>query len=287
MGMGFEVVHSPVQPIWCPVDTTDVLAVGMMVYYGKATPANTGGVKVMPAAVGVSDYTNYLVPFGVIIGTNNAVPVYSTLSTANVKVETITGVDTAAAQLARDWRLAEGMFAKGDPQPLVRVARIVPGTIIKGFFRNSATVGTTSILTNVCKASLSTTSIPITATAGFTAVAENATAYCVKGANAGLYRVRTDTDTGATAMTFTRAWPYTPIAGDTFKTVNVRQGMCRMNFDTTYGLWIDNTAALTSHYYTVIVHNIDLSVESGEENCLFEFSYNSFLNQNTGRAVTT
>jgi len=283
MSIGFEIIHSPARPIWVPVDSTATLAHGMLVYYGKATPANTGGVVVMPAAAGLSNVTNYLTPFGVVIGDNNATPTYTTLSTALVKCQTITGTDTAAAQLARDFRLAEGMYAKGDPQPLVQVARITPDTVLRGYFRGSATVGTTNISTVVATGSLSTTSIPVTATGGFTAVADNATAYCVKGANAGLYRVRTDTDTGTTAMTFTRAFPYTPVAGDTFKTVNVRQGLCNMNVDTTYGLWIDNTAALTSHSYLINVLDINLSGEAGTEYCDFQFAIPNFIPYTGGR----
>jgi hypothetical protein len=280
MGIGFEVLYSPHKPMWVPVDGTATLAVGMVVYYGKSTPANTGGVIVMPAASGADDATNKLVPYGVIIGTSDKEPSYTTLTTANIKVQTIAGTDTALAQLARSPGNVgvEGMYAKGDPQPFVNIMRITPETILKGYFRGSATVGTTAISTVTASGTPTTTSITVATTGGFTAVAENATAYCVKGNNAGLYRRRTDTDSGTTAMTFTRAWPTAAAAGDTFKTVNVAQGFCRMTFDTTYGMWIDQTAALSSHYYVVNVLDMDLSVDSGEEWCAFQFSIDTFLN---------
>ncbi len=283
MSIGFEVIHSPVKPIWVPVESTNTLAHGMLVYYGKATPANTAGVIVMPAASGVCDYGNGLVPFGVVIGDNRATPTYTTLSTALVSVQTITGVDTAAAQIARDWRGVEGMYSKGDPQPLVQVARITPETVLRGYFRNSATVGTTCI-TTLSPSAVATTAMTF-ATFGMTTVADNATTYCVSGTNAGLYRVVTGAS--ATAYTYTREWPYTPETTDKFKNVNVRQGYCRMNVDTTYGLWIDNVAALTSNYYVVNVLNINLSGESGTEYCDFSFANNVFSIQKIGRSTVT
>lgn len=276
MGIGFEVVYSPLQPIWVPVDTTDTLAQGMLLYYGKRVNANTGGVKVLAAASGNCNLTNGTSPWGVVVGDNNATPVYSTLSTALVKVPTITGVDTAAAQLARDWRLAEGgMYSKGDPQPMVQVVRITPETVLKGYFRGSATVGTTNITETTAASGLSTTGATATATFGFTAVADNATLCYTSGANMGIYRVRTDT--GTTITTNTRAFPYTPVAGDKMKSVNVRQGICRMNLDTTYGLWIDNTAALSSDHYQINVLDINLMAEAGNESCTFQFAIDNFI----------
>lgn len=279
MSIGFEVIYSPVKPIWVPVESTNTLAHGMLLYYGKATPANTAGAIVMPAASGACDVTNMLIPWGVVIGDNNATPTYSTLATALVKTQTITGVDTAAAQLARDFRLAEGMYAKGDPQPLVQVARITPETVLRGYFRGSATVGTTNISTLTLASAAATTGF-VTDSAQFTPVADNHTVYCVKGTNAGLYRV--GTGTSATTWAFTREFPNTPAVGDTFKAVNVRQGVCRMNVDTTYGLWIDNASAHTN-YYVINVLNVDLSGEAGTEHCDFQFSIPTFLPYSGGR----
>jgi hypothetical protein len=276
MGIGFQVVYSPIQPIWVPVDTTDTLSQGCLVYYGKRTNANTGGVKVLAAASGNCNLTNGTSPWGVVIGDNNLSPVYTTLSTALVKMQTITGVDTAVAQLARDWRLAEGgMYGKGDPQALVQVVRITPDTVLKGFFRGSATVGTTNITETTAASGLSTTGATLTATAGFTGLADNATICYTNGANAGIYRVRTDT--GTTITTNTKAFPATPVAGDKVKSVNVRQGYCRMNIDTTYGLWIDNTAALTSDHYQVNVLDINLMTPAGEEYMVFQFAVDNFI----------
>jgi len=281
MGMGFSIVYSPHKPIWVPVDTTDTLYHGQLVYYGLRTPANTGGVKALIAASGMGDVSKFQPPFGIVVGDNNATPVYATVSTANVKLPYITGVDTAAAQIARDWRGAEGMYSKGDPQPLVQVARITAETIIRGYFRNSATVGTTCI-TTLSPTAVATTAMTF-ATFGMTTVAQNATTYCVTGANAGLYRVAASAS--ATAYTYTREWPYTPATTDTFKTVNVRQGLCRMNVDTTYGLWINNVDALTSNCYLANVLKLDLSGGAGEEYCDFSFAHDMFSAAAQGRTT--
>ena len=283
MGSGFSVV-SPQQPrrlIWVPVEGTDTLYQGNIVYYGLRTPANTGGVKPLLVASGMGDVTKFQPPFGVVVGDNNATPLYKTLTTALIKMPYITGVDTAADQLARDGRGAEGMYAKGDPQPMVLVEQVTPETVLRGYFRNSATVGTT-VITTLSPTAVATTAMTF-ATFGMSPVADNATTYCVKGANAGLYRV--STNTSATAYAYTREWPYTPATTDTFKCVNVRQGLCRMDLDTTYGLWIDNTAALTSNCYLVNVLKLDLSGGAGEEYCDFSFAHDMFSAAPQGRTT--
>ena len=282
--MGFSVVYSPQQPIWVPVDGTTTLYHGQLVYYGKQTPANTGGVINLVAAAGVIDVTPSpsIVPWGVVVGDNNATPLFKALTTALVTLPYITGVDTAAAQIARDYRLAEGMYGKGDPQPLVQVCRITPETVLRGYFRNSATVGTT-VITTLSPTAVATTAMTF-ATFGLTGVADNSTTYCVSGVNAGLYRVGTDAH--ATALTYTREWPYTPAVTDKFKRVNVRQGLCRANFDTTYALWIDNVAALTSHYHVLNVLKIDLSGGAGEEYCDFSFTIPNFLTASQSKITT-
>lgn len=274
MSIGFEVVESPSKPLWVPVDGTSQLAVGMLVSYGDRTPSNTGGVVPFVAAAGHGNETTAKMPYGVVIGTSDSADseTYSTLATALIKVKTITGIDTAAGQIARANRGIEGMYGKGDPQPMVQIVRITPETVLRGYFRNNATVGTTNI-TTLSPTAVATTAMTF-ATFGMTPVVENCTTYCVKGTNAGLYRVTTNTS--ATAYTYTREWPYTPTTADTFKTVNVRQGYCRMNTDTTYGMWINNVAALTADWYNINVLSLDLGADSGNENCTFLFAPDMF-----------
>ena len=291
MGMGFEVVNSfdPFMLIWVPVTSTTQLCVGQLVTYGKVTNAYTGGVSNMTAASGVCDTTNLQIPDGIVVGTSDAADyeTYTQLGSTGVYPKSITGVDTTAAQQARQNRGVEGMYAKGDNQAFVLVSRINHDTMIKGYFRNSATVGTTNILTKATDTVTYTSSaITFAATMGFTPATGtvNATTFCVTGNNAGIYRPRTDNS--ATASTYTRQWPNTPAATDTFKSVNVRQGHCRMQLDTTYGMWIDNTAALTSHYFDVLVHSIDLNQDAGNEYCIFSFMPVHWVAAAAARAIT-
>jgi hypothetical protein len=286
MGMGFEVVHSPQKPIWVPVDGTEVLMLGGLVSYGLRTPAQTGGCSILTAASGTADIGGGpRTPWGVVIGDNNATPVYATLATALVKVQTCTGVNSAAAQLARDWRLAEsGMYSKGDPQPLVQVARITQETVLKGYLRGSATVGTTVITETTAASGLSTTGATFAATFGFTSTANFTTLAYTSGTNAGIYRIRTDG--GTTITTNTRAFPYTPVVGDKAKSANLKQGIGQLKTDTTYGLWIDNATTAATNYWAVNILEINLCTEPGEEYVIFSFMGDQFSTANNARLTT-
>lgn len=205
MGMGFEIVQSPHKPIWMPC-YTGTLMHGGLVSMGLRTPADTGGVTILTAASGVADVGTLRTPWGIVIGDNNATPVYSALSTALVTVQTITAADSAASQLARDWRGVEGkMWPKGDPQAMVLVNRITQETVLKGYLRGSATVGTTVITETTAASGLSTTGATFAATFGFTSTANFTTLCYTSGKNAGIYRIRTDG--GTTITTNTRAFP--------------------------------------------------------------------------------
>ena len=285
MGMGFEVVYSPQKPIWVPVEGTEVLMQGGLVFYGLRTPAQTGGCSILTAASGVADVGTLRSPYGVVLGDNNATPVYTTLATALVKVQTITGVNTAATQLARDWRGVEaGMYSKGDPQPLVQVARITSETVLKGYLRNSATVGTTVVTETTAASGLSTTGATFAATFGFTSTANFTTLCYTTGTNAGIYRVRTDG--GTTITTNTRAFPYTPVVGDKAKSANLKQGIGQLKTDTTYGLWIDNATTAATNYWTVNILEINLMTEPGNEYVIFSFMGDQFVTANSGRVTT-
>ena len=285
MGMGFEVVYSPQKPIWVPVEGTEVLMMGGLVSYGLRTPSQTGGCSILTAASGTADVATIRTPWGVVIGDNNKTPVYTTLATAAVKVQTISGVNTGADQLARDWRGVEGgMYGKGDPQPMVQVARITAETVLKGYLRGSATVATTNITETTAASGLSTTGATFAASLGFTSTANFTTLCYTSGANAGIYRVRTD---GGTAITTnTRAFPYTPVVGDKAKSANLKQGIGQLKTDTTYGLWIDNATTAATNYWTVNILEINLMQEPGNEYVIFSFMGEQFNTANAARATT-
>jgi hypothetical protein len=285
MGIGFEVVYAPQKPIWIPVEGTEVLMHGGLVSYGLRTPSQTGGCSILTAASGTADVGTLRTPWGVVIGDNNATPQYTTLSTALAKVQTCTGVNTAAAQLARDWRLAEsGMYSKGDPQPLVQVARITPETVLKGYLKGSATVATTVVVESVATSGLSTTGATFAPSLGFTSTANFTTLCYTTGANAGIYRVRTDG--GTTITTNTRAFPYTPVVGDKAKSANLKQGIGQLKTDTTYGLWIDNATTAATNYWTVNILEINLMTEPGNEYVIFSFMNDQWNTANQGRSTT-
>jgi len=286
VGMGFEVVYAPQRPIWMPVDGTQVLMQGGLVSFGLRTPAQTGGVAILTAASGTADVGGGpRTPYGVVIGDNNATPVNTLLGTALVTVQTITGCDTAAAQLARDWRGVEGsMWPKGDPQPMVQVALISPLTVLKGYLRGSATVGTTVITETTAASGLSTTGATFAATLGFTSTANFTTLAYTSGKNAGIYRIRTDG--GTTITTNTKAFPYTPVVGDKAKSANLKLGVGQLKTDTTYGLWIDNATTAATNYWTVNIYEINLCTEPGNEYVIFSFMGDQFVTANSGRVTT-
>lgn len=266
--MAFEIAESTARTIWLPVDGTSTVYVGQIVYMGLATPAGTG-VITLGAASGASNTSNKFTPLGIIVGTNNRTPLFN----STYMTEYITGVNSVAAQAARlpeGFGMAEGMWSKSDPQPLVQVALIDQTTYIKGPIRNAAlaTAPTTQTVTTGAAGTGFTANA-----AEFTPVAYNATALCLTGANAGLYRI--SSDTSATVRTFAKYYPYTISVGDTFKNANIALGTCRMQFDST-AQWIENSAALTSNYFTVEV--IKISLGAAAEDCwaIFKFGGDNF-----------
>jgi len=162
--------------------------------------------------------------------------------------------------------------------------RITPETVLKGYFKGSATVGTTAITETTAASGLSTTGATFTASLGFTSTAYYSTLCYTSGANAGIYRIRSDAGTAIT--TNAKAFPYTPVAGDKAKSVNMRQGICNLQTDTTYGLWIDNATTAATNYWTVNCLEINLTAPAGEEYAIFSFTGDQFITANSGRTTT-
>lgn len=270
----FEVVHSPVHVGWYPVNYTNATAstcyVGQLVVCGPT--GSTNGVKPWIMA-GVADTTADHVPFGVVIGTNNRTPLYS----STYLTEYITAVRTQAAQLARDWYGVEGQYGKGDPAAMVQVAVLGPQTVLKGRIWNAA-VGTAIGVDTATAASTDGTALTASAS-DFTPVAYKATYYCRSGANAGLYRANTY-DTSTTTHTFYGPdWPYDIAIGDTFVSSNLVVGTTTMGLDTSApgGLFINNAAAVTTTDY-IFVDVLALNLEKpGEEYAIFKINPLQYL----------
>ena len=269
--MGITVVENPVRTIWVPVDyggggAATVYERSIVVAGAIAT---CQGVKVWNVA-GVGDTTADQVPFGVVVGTNDANPTYDSTYKANK----VASVGTQATLLARDWRGNEGMFAKGEPLALVKVAVIGPDTVLKAPIYN-ATHGTPPTVTTVSTGS--TDGLGYTASATeHTPVAYNATYYCRSGANKGLYRI--SYDTSATVKTFYQPFPYDIAIGDKFVSANIAAyGTCKVMFDTTSCSFINNAAAVgTTNYAWIDVLELNLE-KAGEEYAIFRINPLQFL----------
>lgn len=253
---------SPDQRLWVPVDGTDTL------YTNQIVKSSGDGVAPLGAASGAADTTNKGIPFGVVVGNDtHPAPVHD----ATFNSTSITGVQTQAAQVARDFEGAEGQWTKSDPQAKVLVDLIGPDSIIEAPIYNSSFGTAISLLTVTTG---STTGLGFTSNAcDFTPVADLATTYCRSGANMGLQRISDDTST--TVTTNDTAFTYDIAIGDTFVRVPLRPiGLSYVQFDSE-SVFIDGSASPATDYYVVNVLWLDLSV-AGEEKAYFKFTGDHF-----------
>lgn len=258
--MGFEVVQNSPGSYWAPIVDGDIIRVGSIV----ACQANEGVVPIS-TATGANDTTNKLVPFGVVIGTNNKTPVTDTTNLT----EQIT--DDSPHGSTREFVSQEGVWYRGDRQAMVKIQLITPETILKGQLYNAA-VGTAPTVNTA--ASGNTSGVAITGDATDSAgIAVLSTVYFRTGANQGQYRITDDTST--TAITWDKPTVNDTVADDTYVRVNLRAlGPCRAQFDAE-SLYIDVAAAATSDYYGIDVVKLDLR-ESGKEHVYFKFNIDQF-----------
>jgi len=263
--MGFQVVQSPHKPIWVPVDyngtTEQTVYVGQIVVSGY-TASCSGGVKGWTIA-GIADTTADQVPFGVVMATNNAVPVYN-----DHGVEYITSVTSQANLLARDSRGVEGKMYRNDPQAMVQVMKLSADVVLKGSIYN-AEYGVAPTVVTVTTGSTTGEGF-VSGAVDHTPVAYNATVACRKGSNRGLYRVTSDTS-GST-RTVEMNYPHDIAIGDTFVGVNLTTtGQCNAYFDDA-GTFIDNAAAVrTTNYIHIDMEELSL-MEPGKEYAIFRIN---------------
>lgn len=258
--MAFEVVEDSGRTLWAPIVDSDTLYVGQIV----ESNANEG-VAPVNAAAGASDTTGKVVPYGVVVGTNEYGESYSQAQQAN-SITDVTPHDSTV-----EYVLHEGVWARGDRVAMVEIALITPETILKGPIYNAA-LGTATVLGTVTTGSASGVSCTVN-TLEVSGVAGLGTVYFRSGANQGAYRV-TD-DTSATAITWDKPTTYDVAIGDTLVRVNLRPiGPSRAQFDTE-AMYIDNNAVVTTDYYSLDVIKLDLS-EAGKEHCFFKFNADHF-----------
>ena len=268
--MGFSVVHGSPQTIWCPMEDAVTLYVGGLCMVDSSGPLH--GVEPMDVACGVFNETNADWPFGVVIGTNRKNPVFS--STYNAEYITSPAAADAHDGASIDYVGVEGVWAKGDPIPMVKVALINPCTVLRGriFGASYGTALTTLTATSFTAHGLAAT----TNAAQCTGEARMGTIYCRTGANAGTYRIL---DTSSTTVhTWTIAMKNELAVGDTFVIAPIRfQGMSTIDWDGA-AMYIDGThtpAVAGTDSFGVNVIRLDLSV-SGEEYCEFMFDAGTF-----------
>lgn len=242
--------------IWVPIDSADTI------YTGSIVTSVNDGVGPVGAAAGAADTTGKAVIRGLVIGTNDDIP---TLNTTYMN-HSIAGVTSQAAQIARSWYGNEGQWAKGEPQPLVKIALLTPLTMLKARIFNASWGVAPSLLTVTTG---STTGLGFTSNAcDFTPVADLATSYCRSGANAGLMRISDDTST--TVETNDIAFPQDIAVGDTFVRVPMRPfGDSYVQMDTE-ALFFDAAASPATDYYVINVIELNLK-EAGKEYVVFTF----------------
>lgn len=260
--------------VWMPVDETDTLYVGQIVYSGS------DGVLPLGAASGVNNRANNTkIPFGIVVGTNYRTPVYNSTYKAN----SITGVAASATQAATEKVGGHGDGnGVGDAQAKVEVVVISPDTVIAGPIYNAAYGTALSTFTISVASADGCITAPTGATTNFTPVADLCTMYARTGANTGVMRVTTDAST--TQPTCTHGFPAAAVAvGDTFVRVPCRMGMSYIQFDAE-SMYIEGSASPATDYFVVNVVGLDLK-ESGKETV--HFMFNPELWSVYGRSVTT
>lgn len=273
----FSVVEKPGRTYWAASDGSSTYYKGQLVSFVAASKANTNGTVVpLAVAAGAADLTNYQVIAGVVIGFGRRTPQYTTLGSLTVEYEA--GVVTQAAQIAREFTGAEGMYVKADPQVLIQIQEILPETVIRGPIFNAAygTLVGVSTLTAVGASPADGMVTAATANAADAASILNmGTIYCRSGANRGIYRV--NKNTSSTAPSVTTAFPYDEVVGDTFVVVPLKQGHSTVVIAGP-GMYISSGSAPVAagtDRFDIFVYKLNLEV-AGSEYAEFRFGADHF-----------
>lgn len=260
----FKIDAGSPRTIWAPVSRVSsaiTLYVGQLVQW----PVGQDGVYPLAVASGAGDTSNKQVIYGVVVGTGDLSPLYNA-----TYGQYIASVQSQADLNARSQLGLEGMYVKGDKQAMVQIALIDANTVLKGDIRNAA-IGTGPSLLTVTTGS--TTGAGFTSNAcDFTPVAYAATTYCRTGANAGQYRISSDTST--TVETNNIYWSNDIAVGDTFVRVPLKQGIAYGQINSTsgaLGLWLEASASPATNYFILDVLELNLK-EANREYALFRFA---------------
>lgn len=274
------VAHGSPYMVWVPVETSAVIYVGSIVCLDTSAIATSEGFVVREQADGAGNITNFDVPFGVVVGTNEKSPPFNT--TYKAEYTTQQGTADPHDGASRDYVLLEGPWSKNEATSFVKVAVITPSTVLKAPIYNNA-VGTAPSLLTATAGNTDGLQV-VTNACDFTPVQGLCTIYCRKGSNAGVYRVTDDTDT--TTATWDVAMPADTVIGDTFVRVPLRVGLSYVRLgDNTVCSYVNCSATPASNYEHIFVTRLDLR-EAGKEFCEFMFSADAFIPKLVSSATT-
>ena len=242
------------------------------VYFGQIVKSGDGisgtfydGISPLDLAVGIGDVTNSQHITGVAISSNNYPG--GELYDPTYQGTYMTGATTQAAQKAIFKLGVEGMHPKTDPGPKMQVAYVNDDTLLIGDIRIGNFLGVLPELTVTIG---DVNGLTFTAnTCGFSPLKCQSTTYCRSGANAGMYRV--NTDTSLTVATFSQAFPFPISVGDVFVRVPYVEGRSAAQSGADIdGYYFDAAAVVTTNYFNIFVTEMNLQ-NIGAETVTFHF----------------
>jgi len=264
-----SIVGDAPQLIWATIKPSATIYVGSLVSIDQS--ALDEGFVVRPIAAGASNTTNKDMPYGVCVGTNRKIPVYS--STYNAEYITdpgVTGVRTDTTEYVG----VEGVYGKGSKQAMVQIALIDANTVLRAPIRNNA-IGTA--ISELTSSAGNANGLTVTTGAcDFTPVANLCTIYARSGVNAGQYRITDDTSTTVAAWD-REMLSTTATTGEKYVRVPLRpQGVSYITIgDGTVASYIDASKTPATDYDIVHVVRLDLST-AGNEYAEFKFDADAF-----------
>lgn len=261
--MGFEVVHAgntSNQAIWCLIDDSDTVYVGSIVEVGQ------NGIKPITAPSGDGSTTAEYMPFGIVIGTNNKTPVFSTTYNADY----IT--DATPKGSTTEFVGVEGPWPKGGRVAMAKVIPLTAETVIRGplYHDSAGTALTTGTITgaNTSNVGCTTDSLRFGNENRTNYMQYKSTIYFRTGTNAGQYRILHSAS--STNLLWGKPLNATPAVGDVITVAQVRPfGFSKIK-TLTEATGIDNGADASADNYWISVRRLDLS-QSGKEYIEFTF----------------
>jgi len=262
-----EVVHGSPQAIWVPISygaaTTTIYVGGVVAPHQDSTTAKDGVIMLQQANAALN--TQYDMPFGIVIGTNNRKPLFNTTA----KTEYITTSSPLAS--TNEFVGVDGPYIKGGREAMCKVDIIDPCTICKSKLVVDA-IGTAPTVVTVSTGDADGIEMTTSATDA-TALAGYSTVYFRTGANKGTYRINDNASSTDTKWdTPTYAPVSTTAPWDTAVVVNgvLPFGVSKVQLLATYSTAFDVSDACTS-YFAVDTIRLDLSEQYKE---YMEFRWN-------------